>query len=65
MTNLSNNITKLYLTNNNFVDYDFNFIMSNYIIKNNNIRNNLKILSFANNEITKVDFDILINKYIP
>lgn len=61
MSNLSNNITKLYLTNNNFVDYDFNFIMSNYIIKNNNIRNNLKILSFANNEITKVDFDILIN----
>ena len=62
MEYLSNNITKLYLTNNNFVDYDFNSIMSNYIIKNNNIRNNLKILSFANNEITKVDFDILINK---
>ena len=61
MTNLSNNITKLYLTNNNFVDYDFNSILSNYIIKNKNIRNNLKILSFANNNITKVDFDELIN----
>ena len=61
MSNLSNNITKLYLTNNNFVDYDFNSIISNYIIRNNNIRNNLKILSFANNEITKADFDLLIN----
>ena len=61
MTNLSNNITKLYLTNNNFVDYDFNSIVSNYLIKNKNIRNNLKILSFANNNITKVDFDELIN----
>ena len=61
MSHLSNNITKLYLTNNNFVDCDFNSIMSNYIIKNNNIRNNLKVLSFANNDITKVDFDILIN----
>ena len=61
MTNLSNNITKLYLTNNNFVDYDFNSIVSNYLIKNINIRNNLKILSFANNNITKVDFEQLIN----
>ena len=61
MTNLSNNITKLYLTNNNFVDYDFNSIVSNYLIKNKNIRNNLKILSFANNNITKVDFEQLIN----
>ena len=61
MTNISNKITKLYLTNNNFVDYDFNSIMSNYLIKNKSIRNNLKILSFANNDITKVDFDMLIN----
>ena len=61
MTNLSNNITKLYLTNNNFVDYDFNSIISNYIIKNKNIRNNLKILSFANNNIMRVDFEQLIN----
>ena len=61
MTNLSNNITKLYLTNNNFVDYDFNSIVSNYLIKNKSIRNNLKILSFANNNITKVDFEQLIN----
>lgn len=62
MSNLSNNITKLYLTNNNFVDCDFNSILSNYIIKNNNIRNNLKVLSFANNDITKADFDALINR---
>ena len=61
MTNLSNNITKLYLTKNNFVDSDFNSIMSNYLIKNKNIRNSLKILSFANNEITKADFDMLFN----
>jgi len=61
MINLSNNITKLYLTNNSFVDSDFNSIMSNYLIKNKNIRNSLKILSFANNEITKADFDMLFN----
>jgi hypothetical protein len=61
MIHLSNNITKLYLTNNNFVDCDFNSILSNFIIRNNNIRNNLKVLSFANNDITKVDFDIIIN----
>lgn len=61
MINLSNNITKLYLTNNNFVDSDFKSIMSNYLIKNKNIRNSLKILSFANNEITKADFDMLFN----
>ena len=55
MIHLSNNITKLYLTNNNFVDCDFNSILSNFIIRNNNIRNNLKVLSFANNDKTKVE----------
>ena len=62
MRNLSSNITKLSLSYNNFVDYEFNAIMSNYIIINKNIRNNLKVLSFAGNEITKVDFNSLITK---
>ena len=62
MRNLSSNITKLSLSYNNFVDYEFNAIMSNYIIINKNIRNNLRILSFAGNEITKVDFNSMITK---
>ena len=61
LENLSKNITKLILSNNNFVNYDFQNIMSSYIVKSDSMRRNLVLLSFSNNSISKVDLEILIH----
>jgi hypothetical protein len=57
---LSQNITKLIFSNNNFVNYDFQNIMKNYIIKSDSLRRNLVSLSFSNNSITMVDLESLV-----
>ena len=58
---LPNNITKLILSNNNFVNYDFQNIMKNYIVKSDSLRRNLILLSFSNNKISKVDLESLVH----
>jgi hypothetical protein len=58
---LPNNITKLILSNNNFVNYDFQNIMKNYIVKSDSLRRNLVLLSFSNNKISKVDLESLVH----
>jgi hypothetical protein len=58
---LPNNITKLILSNNNFVNYDFQNIMKNYIVKSDSLRRNLILLSFNNNKISKVDLESLVH----
>ena len=58
---LSKNITKLILSNNNFVNSDFQIIMSSYIIKSDTMRRNLVLLSFSNNCISKVDLESLVH----
>ena len=60
LQNLSKFLIKLSLTKNGFVDYDFNNIMSNYLIKSDNIRKNLQILSFSNNNLSNVDLSQIV-----
>ena len=55
LKNLSKSLLKLSLTKNGFVDYDFNNIMSNYLVKSESIRKNLQILSFSNNNLSNID----------
>ena len=61
LSDISRNITKLILSNNNFINHDFQNIMSSYIIKSESIRRNLVLLSFSNNCISKVDLESLVN----
>ena len=60
LQNLSKNLIKLSLDNNDLVNNDFNKIIKNYLIKSNSIRNNLEYLSFANNNLNYVDFSQLV-----
>ena len=53
-------LKELYLTKNNFVNSDFNTIVSQIILKTDSLRKNLEVLSFAGNSITNVDFNYLI-----
>ena len=55
LKNLSKSLIKLSLTKNGFVDYEFNNIMSNYLVKSESIRKNLQILSFSNNNLSNID----------
>ena len=60
LQNLSKHLTKLSLSNNGLVNFEFNNIINNYLKKSNSIRNNLEYLSFANNNLTYVDFNQMI-----
>jgi hypothetical protein len=60
LEDLSKNITKLIFSNNNFINYDFQTIMTSYIIKSDSMRRNLLLLSFSNNCITSVDLESLV-----
>lgn len=55
LDNLSHNITKLILSNNNFINTDFNNIMNNYINKSNALKEKLEYLSFSNNNLTSIE----------
>ena len=52
LQNFSKNLTKLILSNNNFVNSDFENIMRNYIIKSDTLKNTLELLSFNNKSIS-------------
>jgi hypothetical protein len=60
LENLSKNITKLVLSNNNFINSDFNNIMKNYIINSSSLKSNLEFLSFSNNNLTNIDLANLV-----
>ena len=60
LQNFSKNLTKLILSNNNFVNSDFENIMRNYIIKSDTLKNTLELLSFNNNSLSKVDLEKLV-----
>ena len=57
LVNFSKNLTKLILSNNNFVNSDFKNIMENYIIKSESLRNNLELLSFSNNSLSIINME--------
>ena len=59
--NMSTNLRKLYLIRNGFVNYEFQIIVKDYLLKSQSIRDNLEILSFASNNISKIDFTQIIN----
>ena len=63
LENLSHNITKLILANNNFINTDFNNIMNKYIINSDFLREKLEYLSFSNNNLTNIKLNGKINKF--
>ena len=58
--NLPDNIIELNLDKNGFINNEFNFIFTKYLINNDNIRNNLRNLSFKENNLNKIDFNQLV-----
>ena len=62
ITSLPTNITKLYLTKNEFISIDFKNIFE-LILKNTNLLLNLKELSFAKNFIAKIELIEML--YLP
>ena len=58
---MSTNLKKLYLVKNGYVDYEFQSIVQEYLLKSKSIRDNLEVLSFANNNISKIDFTQIIS----
>ena len=59
LQNFSNNLTKLVLSNNNFVNSDFENIMKNYLISSEQLKKNLEYLSFSNNCLSRISLDKL------
>ena len=57
LENMSKSLIKLSLNKNNFVDYEFNNIMYNYLDKSESIRVNLQVLSFSNNNLTNIELE--------
>ena len=55
LKSLSNKLIKLELTKNGFVDFEFENIMENYLVKSSSIRKNLQILSFSYNNLSNID----------
>ena len=49
-------LKKLILDKNNLVNQDFNYLISNYLLKSPNILHSLELLSLANNNLSKIDF---------
>ena len=49
-------LKKLILDKNNLVNHDFNYLISNYLLKSPNILHSLELLSLANNNLSKIDF---------
>ena len=57
---LSNSLIKLSLSNNGFVDFEFNEIMKNYLVTSESIRKKLQILSFSNNNLSYIDISQIV-----
>ena len=49
-------LKKLILNKNGFVNQDFEYLISNYLLKSPNLLNSLELLSLSNNNISKIDF---------
>ena len=64
LSKMPENIKRLYLEKNKFIDKDFYYILNNILLSNKNILQNLELLSFANNNLTKVDLSIIPSRYI-
>ena len=60
LQNLSKNLSRLSLSDNGFINFEFNNIINNYLKKSNSIRHNLEYLSFANNNLSYIDFSQMI-----
>ena len=57
---LSDSLIKLSLTKNGFIDYEFNNIITNYLLKSEPIRKNLQYLSFRDNYLSNVNLSQLV-----
>ena len=57
---LSDSLIKLSLSNNGFVDFEFNEIMTKYLVSSESIRKKLQILSFSNNNLSYVDISQIV-----
>ena len=60
LKSLAKSLIKLSLNKNGFVDYEFNNIMSNYLVKSDSIRKNLQMLSFAQNNLSNIDIGQIV-----
>lgn len=61
LQNLSKHLTKLSLSNNGLVNFEFKNIMDNYLKMSNSIRHNLEYLSFSNNNLTYINLSEIIS----
>ena len=59
-----NQLKKLYLEKNNFVNHDFENIFKGILANNTNILEHLELLSFAGNNLTKTDLSIISSKIV-
>ena len=62
LQNISKHLTKLSLSNNGLVNFEFNNIWDKYLKMSNSIRNNLEYISFSNNNLTYIDLNQIIDK---
>ena len=62
LDNIPIKLKKLYLEKNNFVNQDFEKIVTGILSKNKNILQNLELLSFAGNNLTRIEFQFLSPK---
>ena len=61
LKDLSKSLIKLSLTKNGFVDYEFNNIMSQYLVKSIDIRKKLQYLSFSDNYLSNINLSQIVH----
>ena len=61
LKDLSKSLIKLSLTKNGFVDYEFNNIMSQYLVKSIDIRKKLQYLSFSDNYLSNINISQIVH----
>ena len=60
LKHLSDSLIKLSLSNCGFVDFEFNEIMTKYLVTSESIRKKLQILSFSNNNLSYIDISQIV-----
>ena len=60
LKHLSDSLIKLSLSNNGFVDFEFNEIMTKYLVTSESIRKKLQILSFSNNNLSYINISQIV-----
>ena len=63
LNNITQNLTKLILSNNNFINTDYNNIMEYCILKSTSLKKNLEVLSFSNNNLTDIELDQGLSRF--